>query len=118
MSAGEIHQAARADCSGMNQLKAFTSCGMGPCQGRMCGHNAAVILADTQQRHVSETGYARPVFPLSPSRWRNWHSAVTIARHKYWPVPVGVIGAARALSATAQGAKGIDVKSLQYTYRR
>lgn len=50
----------------MNPLKAFTRCAMGPCQGRMCEHNAAVILADTQQRHVSETGYARARFPLKP----------------------------------------------------
>ena len=64
VSAGEIRQAARAGCAGMNQLKAFTRCGMGPCQGRMCGHNAAAILADTQQRQVSETGYARARFPL------------------------------------------------------
>ncbi|MGL9721317.1 hypothetical protein [Symbiopectobacterium sp.] len=56
----------RAGCIGMNQLKAFTRCGMGPCQGRMCGHNAAVILAETQQRHVSETVYARARFPLKP----------------------------------------------------
>lgn len=66
VSAGEIRQAARAGCTGMNQLKAFTRCGMGPCQGRMCGHNAAVILAGTQQRHVSETGYTRARFPLKP----------------------------------------------------
>lgn len=66
VSAGEIRHAARAGCTGMNQLKAFTRCGMGPCQGRMCGHTAAVILADTQQRHVSETGYARARFPLKP----------------------------------------------------
>ncbi|MBG6243955.1 hypothetical protein CS369_02270 [Candidatus Symbiopectobacterium sp. 'North America'] len=66
VSAGEIRQAARAGCIGTNQLKAFTRCGMGPCQGRMCGHNAAAILADTQQRHVSETGYVRARFPLKP----------------------------------------------------
>lgn len=66
VTAGEIRAAARAGCSGINQLKAFTRCGMGHCQGRMCAHNAATILAKTQQRSTREIGYPRARFPLKP----------------------------------------------------
>ncbi|HZU88893.1 MAG TPA: NAD(P)/FAD-dependent oxidoreductase, partial [Stellaceae bacterium] len=34
---GEIRRAARLGAPGPNQAKAFTRCGMGPCQGRICG---------------------------------------------------------------------------------
>lgn len=66
VTAGEIRAAARAGCSGINQLKAFTRCGMGPCQGRMCAHNAAPILAAAQQRSETDVGYPRARFPLKP----------------------------------------------------
>jgi thioredoxin reductase/bacterioferritin-associated ferredoxin len=44
----EIDAAAAAGASDMNQLKHFTRCGMGPCQGRMCGEAAAALLAGAQ----------------------------------------------------------------------
>jgi thioredoxin reductase/bacterioferritin-associated ferredoxin len=42
---GEIDAAARDGAHDLNQLKHFTRCGMGPCQGRMCGDVAAELLA-------------------------------------------------------------------------
>ena len=36
----------RGGCQGMNQLKAYTRCGMGPCQGRICGPVAIEVLAE------------------------------------------------------------------------
>lgn len=66
VTSGEIRAAAQAGCSGINQLKAFTRCGMGPCQGRMCAHNAASILASAQQCATSAVGYPRARFPLKP----------------------------------------------------
>ena len=48
--AGRIREAARLGCLGLNQLKAFTRAGMGPCQGRMCAPTLARLLA--QARHV------------------------------------------------------------------
>lgn len=66
VSAGEIRQAAHLGCQGANQLKAFTRCGMGPCQGRMCMHNATRLLAETQQRAVVDIGVMRVRFPLKP----------------------------------------------------
>jgi thioredoxin reductase/bacterioferritin-associated ferredoxin len=41
----EIDAAARDGARDMNQLKAWTRCGMGPCQGRSCGDVAAALLA-------------------------------------------------------------------------
>jgi bacterioferritin-associated ferredoxin len=41
----EIEAAITAGAVEVNQLKHFTRCGMGPCQGRMCGDVAAEILA-------------------------------------------------------------------------
>jgi thioredoxin reductase/bacterioferritin-associated ferredoxin len=41
----EIDAAADAGARDLNQLKQFTRCGMGPCQGRMCGEAAAELLA-------------------------------------------------------------------------
>ncbi|WP_168197546.1 NAD(P)/FAD-dependent oxidoreductase [Brenneria corticis] len=66
VSAGEIRAAAKIGCGGANQLKAFTRCGMGPCQGRMCGQNAARLLADAQGSAMAEVGYQRARFPLKP----------------------------------------------------
>lgn len=44
----ELEAAIAAGAREVNQLKQWTRCGMGPCQGRMCGEAAAGILA----RHV------------------------------------------------------------------
>jgi bacterioferritin-associated ferredoxin len=41
----EIEAAHGAGATDVNQLKSFTRCGMGPCQGRMCGDVAAELLA-------------------------------------------------------------------------
>jgi thioredoxin reductase/bacterioferritin-associated ferredoxin len=41
----EIDAACEAGAREVNQLKHFTRCGMGPCQGRMCGDVAAELLA-------------------------------------------------------------------------
>ena len=40
----EIEAAFEAGAREVNQLKHFTRCGMGPCQGRMCGDVAAELL--------------------------------------------------------------------------
>lgn len=41
----EIEDAVAKGADDVNQLKAWTRCGMGPCQGRMCGEAAADIVA-------------------------------------------------------------------------
>ncbi|MBV8090043.1 MAG: (2Fe-2S)-binding protein, partial [Alphaproteobacteria bacterium] len=37
ISLGQIRRAARLGAVGLHQVKSFTRCGMGPCQGRICG---------------------------------------------------------------------------------
>jgi NADPH-dependent 2,4-dienoyl-CoA reductase/sulfur reductase-like enzyme len=66
VSVGCIRRAARLGASGPNQLKAFTRCGMGPCQGRICGPVVAAILADTLARPIGEIGTYRPRAPYKP----------------------------------------------------
>ena len=41
----EIDEAISSGASDMNQLKAWTRCGMGPCQGRTCSEAIEAILA-------------------------------------------------------------------------
>ena len=43
---GSIRDAIDAGAREPNQLKAWTRCGMGPCQGRMCGETARALLAE------------------------------------------------------------------------
>ena len=63
---GEIEQAVRDGAHEVNQLKQFTRCGMGPCQGRMCGDVAAELLAQARGVQREAVGFwtARP--PLRP----------------------------------------------------
>ncbi|CUJ98432.1 Hydrogen cyanide synthase subunit HcnB [Ruegeria denitrificans] len=47
-----------------NALKALTRCGMGPCQGRQCGHVVAGLLAQWRGEHPDTVGYYRLRSPL------------------------------------------------------
>ena len=66
VTAAQIRQAATLGCLGLNQLKAFTRAGMGPCQSRLCAPTLARILA--QARHVDEPEIEplRLRFPTKP----------------------------------------------------
>ena len=66
VTAGDIRQAAAAGCPGMNQLKAYTRCGMGPCQGRQCGSIAVEVLARAYGVPVSAIEPLRTRFPTKP----------------------------------------------------
>ena len=64
--AAAIAQLARGGCAGPNQMKAFTRCGMGACQGRMCGLTVNAIIAREQRRDPADVGYYRLRFPAKP----------------------------------------------------
>jgi octopine oxidase subunit A len=66
VSAGHVRRAARLGATGPNQLKAFTRCGMGPCQGRVCGPVVAAVLADALDKPIAEIGTWRPRAPFKP----------------------------------------------------
>ena len=61
-----IEEAADAGAGTMNQLKHFTRCGMGPCQGRMCGEAASALLAARRGVPIAAVGFATGRTPLRP----------------------------------------------------
>jgi thioredoxin reductase/bacterioferritin-associated ferredoxin len=61
----EIDAAHEAGAHDLNQLKHFTRCGMGPCQGRMCGDVAAELLAGKVGSR-EQAGYWTGRPPLRP----------------------------------------------------
>jgi NADPH-dependent 2,4-dienoyl-CoA reductase/sulfur reductase-like enzyme len=66
VTAGQIRQAATIGALGMNQLKAFTRCGMGPCQGRMCGATAIEVMAQARGVPTERIEPLRTRFPTKP----------------------------------------------------
>ncbi|MBR3189787.1 NAD(P)/FAD-dependent oxidoreductase [Bosea sp. (in: a-proteobacteria)] len=63
---GAVAAAVAEQCQGPNQLKAFTRAGMGPCQGRMCGHSLTETMAALTGRSPAEIGYLRIRMPVKP----------------------------------------------------
>jgi thioredoxin reductase/bacterioferritin-associated ferredoxin len=62
ISRAELEAAIDAGATEANQLKQFTRCGMGPCQGRYCGHSVGALLALRGHARAQFTGRA----PLRP----------------------------------------------------
>ena len=66
MTAGGVREAVALGAMGPNQLKAFTRCGMGPCQGRMCGLTVSELVAKARGEPVPDVGYYRIRPPIKP----------------------------------------------------
>ena len=66
VTAGQVRQMARIGCEGPNQMKAFLRCGMGPCQGRMCGLTVTELIAAERETSPAEVGYWRLRPPVKP----------------------------------------------------
>ncbi len=66
VTAGEVRRHASLGCLGPNQAKAFSRCGMGPCQGRYCGLTVTELLAAANGKTQDETGYYRVRPPFKP----------------------------------------------------
>ncbi|WP_418317206.1 FAD-dependent oxidoreductase [Piscinibacter sakaiensis] len=66
VTAGDIRAHVDLGCSGPNQAKAFGRCGMGPCQGRMCGLTVTEVIADARKVAPAEVGYYRIRPPIKP----------------------------------------------------
>jgi len=66
VTAGKVRDAIHLGCLGPNQLKAFSRCGMGNCQGRYCGLTALNLIADTRNIPPKEVGYYRIRSPIKP----------------------------------------------------
>ncbi len=66
ITAREITETAALGCPGPNQMKAFLRCGMGPCQGRLCGLTVTELIAETRGVPPQEVGYYRLRPPVKP----------------------------------------------------
>jgi NADPH-dependent 2,4-dienoyl-CoA reductase/sulfur reductase-like enzyme len=66
ITAGKLREVAALGVPGPNQMKAFTRCGMGPCQGRLCGLTAVELLAQYRGVSPGEVGYYRLRPPIKP----------------------------------------------------
>ncbi|WP_284508841.1 NAD(P)/FAD-dependent oxidoreductase [Caballeronia sp. GACF5] len=66
LTAGDIRNACSIGSPGVNQVKAMTRAGMGPCQGRQCGYTVANIVASVKGCDVSDVGFYRIRPPLKP----------------------------------------------------
>lgn len=66
VTAGRIRDMAGMGCAGPNQTKFFSRCGMGPCQGRLCGLTVTQILADVQHASPNVVGAYRVRAPIKP----------------------------------------------------
>jgi NADPH-dependent 2,4-dienoyl-CoA reductase/sulfur reductase-like enzyme len=66
VTAQQVVDNVRVGCTGPNQLKAFVRCGMGPCQGRMCGLTVTELIAQARGVTPAEVGYYRLRPPVKP----------------------------------------------------
>ena len=66
VSASEVLDTVALDCPGPNQMKAFLRCGMGPCQGRLCGLTVTEMMAQARGVSPQEIGYYRLRPPVKP----------------------------------------------------
>lgn len=66
ITVGDIKKRAAEGHNSPNQLKSFSRCGMGPCQGRLCGLTVSEMMAKLNQTSVEAAGYYRLRTPLKP----------------------------------------------------
>jgi bacterioferritin-associated ferredoxin len=66
VTAGQIIDTVALGCTGPNQMKAFLRCGMGPCQGRLCGLTVTELIAQARGVTPQEVGYYRLRPPVKP----------------------------------------------------
>lgn len=66
VTAGDLRSFVALGCAGPNQAKSFGRCGMGPCQGRMCGLTVTEVIAQARGVSAAEVGYYRIRPPIKP----------------------------------------------------
>jgi octopine oxidase subunit A len=66
VSAQQIVDTVKLGCPGPNQMKSFLRCGMGPCQGRLCGLTVTELMADARGVSPQRIGYYRLRPPVKP----------------------------------------------------
>jgi NADPH-dependent 2,4-dienoyl-CoA reductase/sulfur reductase-like enzyme len=66
VTAQQIVDTVALGCTGPNQLKSFLRCGMGPCQGRLCGLTVTELIAEARGVAPEAVGYYRLRPPVKP----------------------------------------------------
>lgn len=66
VSALDVERGVELGALGPAQLKSYTRCGMGPCQGRMCGLTVTEMIAARRGVPPGEIGYYRLRAPVKP----------------------------------------------------
>jgi bacterioferritin-associated ferredoxin len=66
VTVAELHDAIAQGSTDLNRVKAFTRCGMGPCQGRVCGPVAAEVIARALGQPPDAPGQFRVRLPVRP----------------------------------------------------
>jgi NADPH-dependent 2,4-dienoyl-CoA reductase/sulfur reductase-like enzyme len=66
ITARQIDDAVALGCPGPNQMKTFLRCGMGPCQGRLCGLTVTELIAKGRGVPPEAVGYYRLRPPVKP----------------------------------------------------
>lgn len=66
VTAGQIRESVAVGATGPNQLKAYRRCGMGPCQGRLCGLTVTEVIAEARGLSPETIGYYRLRSPVKP----------------------------------------------------
>jgi NADPH-dependent 2,4-dienoyl-CoA reductase/sulfur reductase-like enzyme len=66
VTAKQVRDMADLGCEGPNQMKAFLRCGMGPCQGRLCGLTVTELISEQRRSTPAEVGYYRLRPPVKP----------------------------------------------------
>jgi len=62
----EIENAVKHGAKDLNQLKTWTRCGMGPCQGRTCNYAASIVMSESLQQKIEKMGYWTGRAPVRP----------------------------------------------------
>lgn len=66
VTAGALRGFVELGCLGPNQTKSFGRCGMGPCQGRLCGLTVTEVIASARNVAPDQVGYYRIRPPIKP----------------------------------------------------
>lgn len=66
VTAAQIQDTVALGCPGPNQMKSFLRCGMGPCQGRLCGLTVTELIAEARNVSPQQVGYYRLRPPVKP----------------------------------------------------
>lgn len=67
VTGGQVRDAVtQLGVTGPNQLKSFLRCGMGPCQGRLCGLTITETIAEARGVSPEAVGYYRLRAPIKP----------------------------------------------------